>query len=603
MTLAGLTVVAGLLSLSPVAVATPPPNDNIANATAITGLPAEVTGSSVDATREPDEPTSGEYSIWYTWTAPASGGVAVRTSGCSPPFQDTVESWPNPNVAVLVKSPVFGLVPVQALRGDANTDFRADAGRTYWIAISWSANQSADPDVCVRLLPAPTNDEFAAARPLTGFPVSATYEMSSELARPTTEPGEPDHGGFVGQQPPSDPLPASVWYGWTAPADGPVVVRLCGVPGYYPASAFAVYTGDRVDALTWVITRRTRETSCGGRPGARATLSAVAGELYRIAVTGPNRFELLIGTQVALVAGRFLYTAFPGQTDDLKLRLTGAGSERALLVEADGVGAASGCDSHASASQLRCPIPRRGLDAELGDGNDTADVRLPPTPGLGSIEVSGGDGDDTLVGRRSAGRSLDGGRGDDRIAGGSGPDRITGGPGADRIDPGAGEDIVDGGGGADQIHAADRASENVYCGSGRDHVRIDGVDLPRGCEHRRLSSPARAVPTSVVLSNDDGDDDDHLELSIACPVDVRGGCATRVVVAVGSHRTITRHVRLRAGRSGMVETYAFPNRVLSRGVRVTAITRRRHGGALKFTRRLGVSDVRYCGEGGECGAP
>ena len=591
LTLLCLLVVAGSLPVSP-AGAAPPPNDNFADATEITGLPAEATGSTVDATRELDEPPPDGPSVWFKWTAPTAGGITLTAGGCSAPFVDSVpigDNW-----AVFLKSPVFGLVGLP-------NPFHAEVGRTYWIAVSTPPYNPADPDFCVRLLPGPANDEFAAATPLIGFPVSATYDLSREsgvsVGESTIEPGEPDHGG-VG--PASPPLPGSVWYSWTATADGPVAVRLCSLFGDFPAGAFAVYTGDRVNGLRWLLTRRSK-TSCGGVAGARATMNAIAGEVYRIAVTNPNNFQLMIGTQAALAAGRFLYTAFRGQTDNLQLGLTGAESERALLVEADGVSAANSCDSDASSAQLRCPIPRQGLDVDLGDGNDTADIRLPATRGLGPIEVSAGDGDDTLVGRQSGSLLLDGGPGADRIVGGMGPDQVTGGPGADRIDLGAGSDRVSGGDGADQITAVDGATDDIYCGAGRDHVRIDGVDLPRGCEDRRLASPARAVPISAVLSNDVGDGEDHLVLSIACPVDVRRGCATRIVVPVGSHRTITRRVRVRTGRSGSVDMYTFPNGVLRRGVRVTTLTHRRRGGALKFTRSLGVTDARYCGEDGECG--
>jgi hypothetical protein len=83
---------------------------------------------------------------------------------------------------------------------------------------------------------------------------------------------------------------------------------------------------------------------------------------------------------------------------------------------------------------------------------------------------------------------------------------------------------------------------------------------------------------------------------IACPVDARGGCATKIVAAVRPHRTITRRLRLRSGHSGSVMTYTFSYRVLTRGVRVTATTRHRRGPTLRFTRRLPVFDDRYEGE-------
>jgi len=601
-------VVAVLLSLPAGAVAAPA-NDNFADATEMSGLPAEATGSNVDATSEPDEPSPGGRSIWFKWTAPTNTGVTFALSGCAQPFQDTVQGALT--FVAYVKSPVFGL---RAL----GSTFHAEAGQVYYIAIAsyftGGAQPDSDPDICVRLLPGPANDEFRDAAPRTGFPTAATYTSASDLGGPTSEPGEPDHEGDDATSPPVSS--ASVWYSWTAPADAPVMLRVCG--GF---NAVAVYTGARLDTLRWILSRHYQggsdKSPCGGVGGASIRLDAAKGETYRIAVTGPSDFQLLTGTQLASLTGprpALMYTAFPGQTDNLRLQLTGIGPERAVLVEADGVSAANGCHADAAAGKFRCPVPGRtaiALDVDPGDANDSAEVDL-LGPGLAPDgealvrQVWGGDGNDTLAGSAGAysldngwtgGLALIGARGDDSIVGGRGSDSLRGGPGADRINPGGGSDTVGGGPGADRILTVDGWSDNIGCDAGRDRASLDGIDLSgKGCEHRDLSSPAQAVPFSAVLSNDDGDDEDHLELSIACPVDLRRGCATRIVVPVGSHRTITRHVRLRAGRSGIVETYTFAYSVLSRGVRVTAITRRRRGGTLKFTRRLPVFDDRYDGE-------
>src|SRR5262249_40224771 len=69
----------------------PPPsgpvNDNFANATVITGSSVSATGSNVGATKEPGEPpiagNAGGASVWWSWTAPASGSVTISTAGSS----------------------------------------------------------------------------------------------------------------------------------------------------------------------------------------------------------------------------------------------------------------------------------------------------------------------------------------------------------------------------------------------------------------------------------------------------------------------------------------------------------------------------------------
>jgi sugar lactone lactonase YvrE len=76
------------LGLQPLSVlAQAPPNDMFSNAIPIGGSVASVTGSNVGATKETGEPSPGMYpggkSIWWTWTAPATGTVTVDTIGSS----------------------------------------------------------------------------------------------------------------------------------------------------------------------------------------------------------------------------------------------------------------------------------------------------------------------------------------------------------------------------------------------------------------------------------------------------------------------------------------------------------------------------------------
>jgi hypothetical protein len=79
---AGVTTVAlaALLALPLTAAAAPPANDDRADAPSIT-LPANVTGTTVEATRETNEPSdgcqSGAGSVWYSYAAAATGRVAI----------------------------------------------------------------------------------------------------------------------------------------------------------------------------------------------------------------------------------------------------------------------------------------------------------------------------------------------------------------------------------------------------------------------------------------------------------------------------------------------------------------------------------------------
>ncbi len=110
-------------------------NDFFSNATPIAGTSISVTATNVEATREFKEPviakTPGGASVWFVWTAPASGRVSVDTTGSS--FDTLLGIYKGTAVSKL------GLV---ASNDDASyailtsaTSFVAKAGVTYHIAV------------------------------------------------------------------------------------------------------------------------------------------------------------------------------------------------------------------------------------------------------------------------------------------------------------------------------------------------------------------------------------------------------------------------------------------------------------------------------------
>lgn len=120
---------------------------------------------------------------------------------------------------------------------------------------------------------APANDDFSAAAviPAAGGTVSGDNEDS------TAEPGEPNHGDSEYGEPFH-----SLWWSWTAPADGTTTVSTCG-------SAFntrlGVYTGSSVSALSTVVSNNdSAGGACAGTAFAEASFTATAGTTYAIAV-------------------------------------------------------------------------------------------------------------------------------------------------------------------------------------------------------------------------------------------------------------------------------------------------------------------------------
>ncbi len=133
---AGKNGASGLAALRIVA---PPPNDNFANAQVAAGDPATGTftlkGVTLYATSEQGEPNptgvGGGHSVWYKWTAPATGQVQLAAYSSS---LDMV-------AAVYTGSSLAGLTLVGANNNESglNTDslvtFTANAGQTYFFQV------------------------------------------------------------------------------------------------------------------------------------------------------------------------------------------------------------------------------------------------------------------------------------------------------------------------------------------------------------------------------------------------------------------------------------------------------------------------------------
>ncbi len=112
---------------------TAPANDNFANAVTLSSL-AAVTGTTVAATHESGEPnhasSGAAASIWYSWTAPADGTLALSTQGSG---YDTL-------LAAYTGSAVSGLTQ-RAANDDASRDlwsqvsFSVTTGTVYRIAV------------------------------------------------------------------------------------------------------------------------------------------------------------------------------------------------------------------------------------------------------------------------------------------------------------------------------------------------------------------------------------------------------------------------------------------------------------------------------------
>jgi PKD repeat protein/lysophospholipase L1-like esterase len=270
---------------------TPPRNDDLAEATEISGTPPLFAGgSNWLATKQSGEPdhagNPGGASVWYSWAPSKSARTELTV--CSYSALD-------PLLAVYTGSSPAALAPVSAEdTGESpecsgtstRLEFDAQAGTAYRIAVDGRGGSYGDFYLTLRDTPA--NDDFADAEPLgAGLPQSTFGD--NRLAG--VEPGEPDHAGVNGG--------ASVWYSWTPAADGTVILSTCSYGGTLD-SLLAVYTGSSPGSLEQVAADDDvahPECSTGD---ARVRFEADAGTTYRIAVDGKGgsggQFQLQLRT-------------------------------------------------------------------------------------------------------------------------------------------------------------------------------------------------------------------------------------------------------------------------------------------------------------------
>jgi len=276
-----VALAAGALATAPAAAAAPaapeapasaeaaPANDDFADATVLTGVSGSITATNVGATKEPGEPNhanhTGGASVWFSWTAPATGNTRFDT--CVTPGLFTlmhVYTGTAVDALTAVKEGPNGCAP------GARVDLPVVQGQTYRIAIDGievGAGLADQGGFTLTWTGPPDNDAFAAAKPLAGTATGATTGTNVSASK---EAGEPNHAGTLGG--------ASVWYSWTAPTTA--IVRFDTCTASFD-TALAFYTGSAVDALTPVASA---DDGCWIH--SVVDLEVTAGTTYRIAVEG-----------------------------------------------------------------------------------------------------------------------------------------------------------------------------------------------------------------------------------------------------------------------------------------------------------------------------
>ncbi|TDV57857.1 S1 family serine peptidase [Actinophytocola oryzae] len=242
-----------------------PANDDFASATNLAGETA-VAGIvfTTGATGQAGEPSpvngAANASVWYSWTAPASGTgrfIAVGT-------YDTT-------LAVYTGSTLAGLTQVGA-NDDANGTRQSlltvpvTAGVTYRVQVGGFAGARGITEAQVAVNPE-ANDLFSTAQAISG---TAGTVFGSNL-RAIGEPGEPEFNGGAH---------SSVWYRWTAPVSGTFRVTTAGSSFN---TVLAVTRGATLPGLTVILVND--NDGSGGEQSA-LDFAAVAGTTYQFLVKG-----------------------------------------------------------------------------------------------------------------------------------------------------------------------------------------------------------------------------------------------------------------------------------------------------------------------------
>lgn len=299
-----------------------PANTTFGNATVIPAEGINTITYNMGSQHEAGEPTGGfggattvgRRSLWWTWTAPASGRYSVDTIGSwLPGVEDSPIAAPLGNITQLGLYTVLGVYTGSAVNAltavarnsnissysnspwsfarNSRLEFDAVAGTTYRIMVNAHAfgTTAEQHEVNTHLgeihfnfrpLAEPVNNRFANAIEITG----TEYHGIISNFGGSKESGEPNHGGMNGGR--------SLWWKWTAPESGPFIVSTTGNM-FDDLNAFdtgiGVYTGSAVNALTTIASdRRSAGPDGTTRSWSAVKFNAVAGTTYSFGADSLN---------------------------------------------------------------------------------------------------------------------------------------------------------------------------------------------------------------------------------------------------------------------------------------------------------------------------
>lgn len=489
--LAVLAVLAAL-AVVPDAHAAVPANDDFANALALP-LDVDFTDDNTGATEEAGEPSndpdcSMDNTIWYRLDATTDGIATVTGSPLYPTWPAIFSVYEGSSLTALTREGCNDNGYNRSSSRNPTLRFPVSAGHTYWLQVGaeglseWGQLRM---HASVTANTPPANDSYAAAAVISGV----SGALDADNAHATRELGEPiAHNNWIAGG-------HSVWYRWTAPADGDYrfATRPVAVSGAAHDTLVRIFHGDDLGAATLVA-----ENDDIGPDDylSTVTFQAVAGVEYHVAVDAwdyiqaSGAFDLVwdqpppTPDPSPTIANRTIRGSVARASGPrIGLRLTGTNLSRVPIR----------IDLPAGLQLFRywgpgvtcsgVPLVCKSTSAEPDVHVILTPRRVGPFSVTASVPVQYGESpvDNTVTVRMTPRLICDrmGTPGPDRFVGSSAGDILCGFGGNDRLRGRGGADILFGGRGADLLvggHGADR----LYGGRGRDTCR-DAADLRASC--------------------------------------------------------------------------------------------------------------------------
>jgi len=257
--------------------APPPANDDFANAQVIgPQLPVKLQATNEFSTAQAGEPGHGgigptaHYSSWYSWTAPTSARVRIKS--CSRTFNARLGVYTGAAVNALTEA---GESPLYAPH--CSKILNAVAGTTYRIAAAGGTQEGeyGTFELDVHVLDIPANDNLSDAQ---AFSPELPSSINGSTTDASYEDSEPSHDDDSSQK------TASVWYRWTAQSADAIIFSACSQT---EATRVAVYSGIVYEDLQKI--DQAAEGCPDGSLGGRLAIAPNSGETYLIAVSAAER--------------------------------------------------------------------------------------------------------------------------------------------------------------------------------------------------------------------------------------------------------------------------------------------------------------------------